>query len=279
MNPDNEQERVPALAFELTEGRFLWRGETALIAAALLVPDGDGTESSTLAEAVDFLREALAKGARPAKEVEQEAVSLSIVPKTLRRAKERLGVTWRRQGEPGRQSGGAVLWSLPKGLLAHETHMGNKTAVVSEIAPGPRDDGQANPHGDNGLPPTDGPLVQFAVQQIALPTGGHQPHHEWARMRLRLGRPVVGRRSRRFCSDACRKRFTKSSTSLQTAPPRGRGGRESRTQDEPATTTPDVRVTDTEPRPADCSGCWSLMPRLEGPLQVTAYFRECVPGG
>jgi len=90
------------------------------------------------------------------------------------------------------------------------------------------------------------------------------------------GQAITGRRSRLYASDACRKRFTRGSPPHHTAPLRGRSGRESRTRDEPATSTPDVRVIDTEPRPVHCSGCWSLMPKLQGPLPVPAYCRECV---
>lgn len=93
------------------------------------------------------------------------------------------------------------------------------------------------------------------------------------------GQPVTGRRSKRFFTDACRKRHNRGSTPAQTAPLRSRSGREPRTQDEPATTTPDVRVTDTERQPVHCAGCWCLMPRLEGPLPVPTYCRECVSGG
>ncbi len=87
------------------------------------------------------------------------------------------------------------------------------------------------------------------------------------------GQEVTGQRSKRFYSDGCRKRFDRSGRALEPSQ-RTPAKRESRTPPEPATGAQNVRESDTEVR---CSGCWSVMPRLEGPLPVPTYCRRCVP--
>jgi hypothetical protein len=125
VNPDDPTERVlaciknnlapepPSLAFELTDGRFLWRGETSVTAAGLLRPDADDGEQGALAEAQDFLRDLLADGPVDAEEGSRQARKVGIAERTLKRARAALGVKARRQGF-GR--GGRFLWELP---LAH----------------------------------------------------------------------------------------------------------------------------------------------------------------
>lgn len=110
VNPDDPQERVliciknnlvlepPALAFELTEGRFLWRGETSVTAAALLRPESDDGEGSALAEAEEFLRVLLADGSVDAEDGWRQARKLNIAERTLKRARAVLGVKARREG-------------------------------------------------------------------------------------------------------------------------------------------------------------------------------------
>ncbi len=93
------------------------------------------------------------------------------------------------------------------------------------------------------------------------------------------GQPVTGRRSRRFYSDACRKRFSRGSATHRSGSQPAATARESRTDGNPAPAIPGVRESDTKPREVFCAGCGSLMLRLEGPLPVAAYCRECVPGG
>ncbi len=66
------------------------------------------------------------------------------------------------------------------------------------------------------------------------------------------GQALAGRKSRRFYSDACRKRFNRASTPRQDTPRRSRSERESRTTAEPAPVIPDVRATDTKPRQVYC---------------------------
>jgi hypothetical protein len=70
-------------------------------------------ERSDLAAAEDFLRDRLADGAEvKAKDAEEHARALGIMPRTLRRARKKLGVIARRESE-GQDGRGQWLWSLP----------------------------------------------------------------------------------------------------------------------------------------------------------------------
>lgn len=123
VNPDNPQERViaciknnlapqpPAIAFAVAEGRFLWRGETSVTAAAMLAPDGDEGERSAVEDAMGYLRESLSGGPMDQKQMQREARDAGITDRTLRRAKARLNVTSKREGGLG--PAGRWVWSLP----------------------------------------------------------------------------------------------------------------------------------------------------------------------
>lgn len=122
VNPDDQQERVMvclknnlaplpvALAFELSEGQFLWRGETSISAAALLMPDGDDGERSALAEAQEFLRDLLADGPVEAEEGWRQARKLGLKDRTLGSARAALRVKAHREGFG---PGGRWVWELP----------------------------------------------------------------------------------------------------------------------------------------------------------------------
>jgi hypothetical protein len=57
-----------------------------------------------------ILREALAQGEREVHEVRSEAKQCGIAEQTLRRARERLGISARREGPPTKQR---FYWALP----------------------------------------------------------------------------------------------------------------------------------------------------------------------
>lgn len=88
-----------------------WEPDPVHIAAddALAGDRGEGGDGA-LEEAKAWLRDALANGARPAKEVKQEAESDGIKPRTLDRAKKALGLISTREGYA---SEGRWVWSLP----------------------------------------------------------------------------------------------------------------------------------------------------------------------
>jgi len=82
----------PSLAFSIGAGGALeWLGESGLTADALLVPARPG-DRSRIEEAEDFLRQALATGPQPTKEIQQQAKDNGISLATLRRASKSLGV-------------------------------------------------------------------------------------------------------------------------------------------------------------------------------------------
>ncbi len=132
-NPQDESERVvvctknnlaahpAAIAYEIAEGQFRWKGVSQLTADDLLRPDSGETRTSRDG-AKEFLLEALANGARPAKEVEKEAKSFGISIASLRRAREDLTVRSSRIGEAGKKGGGAWLWALPDASWDLDAH-------------------------------------------------------------------------------------------------------------------------------------------------------------
>ncbi len=151
VNPDDETDRVfatiknnlapipPSLAFEITDGRFLWRGESSVTEAALLRGDEDDGERTAQDEAAEFLRIILGNGPVEAKQVQREAREAGISERTLKRAKAALGVKSERLGAAGQQGGGTWVWGLPN-------VKGAKDATPARLAPlTPSDTKQAHP--------------------------------------------------------------------------------------------------------------------------------------
>jgi hypothetical protein len=124
LHPDDERKRIVAqsknslapkgnsMAFEITEEGFFWCGATSISAEALLIPPRTEEEKSAIDEAMEFLREALADGARPAEEILREARKAGISERTLHRAKTQLGIKVKRIGTPGKRGGGSWYWDL-----------------------------------------------------------------------------------------------------------------------------------------------------------------------
>ena len=130
-DPDDEDRRVlavvksnlaapaPSLSFALEEAgngavRVVWLGETDVAAAELLAgPRDEG--SSALEGAKNFLVELLLGGPVAYAEVEAAAEGAGINMRTVKRAKQELGVESSREGEAGRQGGGKWIWSLAGG--------------------------------------------------------------------------------------------------------------------------------------------------------------------
>ena len=125
LNPDNPTERVlvciknnlalkpPALAFEIRDGRFLWKGESPIKAEMLLGPDSTSEQRSALDEAIGFLLSVLAGGRQDVGHVKGQAKKADITEATLRRAREYLGVrSWPRY-ERGKRGVVGWDWELP----------------------------------------------------------------------------------------------------------------------------------------------------------------------
>lgn len=77
-------------------------------------------EHSLLNNAVNFLRNELAAGPVPGKEVYSSAESIGISKRTLERAKAQISVITRRMGEKGKRGAGNWTWDLPADL--HRQH-------------------------------------------------------------------------------------------------------------------------------------------------------------
>ncbi|MBI4491733.1 MAG: AAA family ATPase [Chloroflexi bacterium] len=123
----NLSEPPPALAYHLEAVaggavRVVWEGAVQHTASSLLAQSADGEERGALAEARDFLRELLADGPSPAKDVQREARAAGISEITLRRAKTALGITPTKQGMAGPWT-----WQLPPKMLIHpeDAHVQN----------------------------------------------------------------------------------------------------------------------------------------------------------
>lgn len=148
----------PALAYRITPtpdgvAALSWEGATAHTAAQLLEAPVDAEGRSALDEAVDFLRDALADGPQPARDVQRQAREAGIAERTLWRAKARLGVTISRQGEPGKRGGGPVSWQLP-------LSGGGATNTAGFTPPSVADTGFTLPSQNGHVAPSGGPLPE-----------------------------------------------------------------------------------------------------------------------
>jgi hypothetical protein len=120
---------------------IFWDNEPVVMSAdeALRATEDDG-DRKALAEAVEFLQDRLSSGAVvPAKEAEEHARALGITPRTLRRARKKLGVipeksglkegwTWRLPPEGGQETlkvSNTDIWPPSDNLAAFEE--GQKT--------------------------------------------------------------------------------------------------------------------------------------------------------
>jgi hypothetical protein len=77
---------------------FYWTGRSELTARRILSAAGDDEERSGRREAEDFLRDALAQGEKPAKDVQKEARTLGISEITINRTKRALGIKSKKLG-------------------------------------------------------------------------------------------------------------------------------------------------------------------------------------
>lgn len=90
--------------------RVEWAGTSNLGADELLEPRRPGPAADQRERAVDFLRDLLANGARPRREVIDSARKASLSERTVERAMGAAGVVSETRGTPGR--GGEAWWSL-----------------------------------------------------------------------------------------------------------------------------------------------------------------------
>ena len=90
------------------------------------------------------------------------------------------------------------------------------------------------------------------------------------------GRPVSGRRTRKFYSDACRVRAHRGS-GPDIAANRPRAAENPLHSGRAVSQGGDVTLSDTKLCDVRCVRCGSQLAGLRGPLQEPAYCRRCVP--
>ncbi len=137
-DPENEENRAlvhikcsvcrrgEPLGYKLDSLGFAWIGTSQLTAARLLAANANAETHSALAEAVEFLQVILAEGKRPARVVVKEAEGIGISERTLRRARQALGV---RPSRIGFGSEGEWHWELR--LDTQAIHRGPKMEGLS----------------------------------------------------------------------------------------------------------------------------------------------------
>ena len=118
----NLAQKGGAVGYRIADDEFYWTGESDLTWQRILATEDTGGKSA-LDEATEFLRDELAAGPTEVKEIERDADAAGINLRTLRRARESIGVKVKRQGEPGRRGGGRWVWELPGGLDDHDDHI------------------------------------------------------------------------------------------------------------------------------------------------------------
>lgn len=94
--------------------RVEWDGHSTHTASSLVENQVSGEERTALDEAIAFLRESLSIGLRLAKEVQKEARDAGISERTLRRAREMLGITMDSPYiQKAKTQDGQYTWQLP----------------------------------------------------------------------------------------------------------------------------------------------------------------------
>jgi len=126
-------------ALEEVEGgsvRVNWLGQSEVSAKDLLATPQDQEHADARSEAVEFLKDILADGPVPAKQVVEEADDAEIAEKTLRRAKKILGVIAYRENTTGEKRGaGRWMWKLPMVELIEDDFQGGHQDVQDGHTP------------------------------------------------------------------------------------------------------------------------------------------------
>jgi len=155
-----------AIGYELTNGGFYWTGESDLTWQRILSAEDSSEGKSALDEAIDFLKDELIEGPVDASQVWREARDTGLSEKTIKRAKARLRVITRRQGETGKRGGGKFTWELPEGNLGVQKDLEGQGGHIKEFDPLNHSSFKSGP-----LPKTDDPLNT----PEALPSCLNQP--------------------------------------------------------------------------------------------------------
>jgi DNA repair protein RadA/Sms len=128
--------KAASLGFTIADGIFKWTGRTMLTAADILGAEQGG--QSAVQEAEAFLRSVLADGPVAVAAVQKQARVAGVAEKTLRRARESLGVIPTQVHEEGRKGAAGWTWCLPDSELPSAPAEGqvNDPALSSVLADG-----------------------------------------------------------------------------------------------------------------------------------------------
>ena len=120
-----------AIGYELRDAGFYWTGESDLTWQRILSAE-DSESKSALDDAIDFLKDELADGAVEAKQVFSDAKNLGIYERTLNRAKSKLEIKSKREGESGKRGIARVKWQLPEDLEGQKD-LGCQDCLIEDI--------------------------------------------------------------------------------------------------------------------------------------------------
>ena len=179
----------PAIGYTLEDSCFYWTGESDLTAGRILAPASDDEERSTIADAVDYLRTALATGARDSKAIKDEARHGGISEKTLLRAKIRLNVQAKKIGAPGSHYQKWV-WELPSsedGQVREVDHLRASETDKDTYGNNLAEDGQPTVF-DHLRGPVDHLRLVEVVTDVVIPAGMSDEEYE---QQYRETRPII----------------------------------------------------------------------------------------
>ena len=108
---------------------LIWGQVVEGSARELLTENGTDNGGSEVDEAVQFLRDLLAGGAMPQKEIEQDYKGAGYSLSTIKKAKKRLGIISKKDGMAGGWS-----WSFPEGKY-EEVHEGDEEVQQNSVNP------------------------------------------------------------------------------------------------------------------------------------------------
>jgi putative DNA primase/helicase len=99
---------------------IVWEDKPVAITAneALAAANGDARDRTATEEAADFLREILAEGPLPQKDIEAQADAAGLSWAAVKRAKKAAGVTAERRGIEGERGAGRWYWSIGSASLS-----------------------------------------------------------------------------------------------------------------------------------------------------------------
>ncbi|MQF69590.1 hypothetical protein FIM12_04585 [SAR202 cluster bacterium AD-804-J14_MRT_500m] len=105
----------PSIGYTLgKDGTFTWSEGCSLTAAMILAQEPNAHSQTALQEAQQFLRNTLKDGPIEATRILADATAEGISEKTLRRAKDSLGLQSIRRGEKGKRGNAYYVWLFPE---------------------------------------------------------------------------------------------------------------------------------------------------------------------